>query len=526
MEAIYPPHVKLGEQEKTNICYLAFPDSNSGCMGDTQFHVRLRVAPATENTLLKPQHIRFNNQCIPVQRADAGHYWGFVYFRQIKDTRLPRGYFQKSIVLLTRLPFVNLYYEICSLIAPQYFDDGELVLESACDNICHWPALAAGESLTLHLLGTVFQTVIPKVNSKSNGNAQTNNDPIGTQLLDNSINQLPPQVLSSVHEIDIFRSLSSVVTHIHFAVGISVNRRTDCGHGFIAYRFLIAPIAYAAESRPYFTIHDSEFKEFTQQNQGPPPVILGVTNPFFAKTLQHWPHTIRLMESSSNHNALSIGQSLRKVKSSSRLLELSPGVYTQYKAFLQKDKSVIKKVILGVKMSRPSAVQSCLLRRHLLELTQSFMIPLERYMASLMPLQKDISPFKAAPTPHQFKQDDFLATLENSGPQLTSSLKGDWVGLYKRFFRSPNFKGWYENRYMELTHTLQALQTQALSDANLNKWVEGKHEVEIVDMILKLQQKLKICNDNFDQLNPTTSTKQQHEGAIAQTFRRYETFVA
>lgn len=25
-----------------------------------------------------------------------------------------------------------------------------------------------------------------------------------------------------------------------------------------------------------------------------PPVILGVTNPFFAKTLQHWPHILRI----------------------------------------------------------------------------------------------------------------------------------------------------------------------------------------------------------------------------------------
>ncbi|KAJ6650036.1 Protein DENND6B [Pseudolycoriella hygida] len=511
LEAIYPPHIQLGEQEKSNICYLAFPDSNSGCMGDTQFHVRLRVAPATENTLLKAQHIRFNSQCIPVQRADSGHYWGFVYFRQIKDNRLPRGYFQKSIVLLTRLPFVNLFYEICSLIAPQYFDDGELVLESACDNICHWPALEAGESLSLHLLGTVFQTVIPKINSKSNGNAQSNNESSGTQLLDN---QLPPQVLSSVHEIDLFRSLFSVLTHIHLLwelvlvgepIVVMASSPTDCSLMVQSLLSLIAPIAYAAESRPYFTIHDSEFKEFTQQNQGPPPVILGVTNPFFAKTLSHWPHTIRLIDGGTQNN-LSIGQNLRKVKSSSRLMELSPGVYTQYKPFLQKDKSVIKKVMLGVKMSRPSAVQSCLLRRHMLELTQSFMIPLERYMASLMPLQKDISPFKAAPTPHPFKQDDFLATLEQSGPQLTSTLKGDWEGLYKRFFRSPNFKGWYENRYMELTQTLQTLQLQALSEVNLIKWTEGKHEVEIVDMILKLEQKLKICNENFDQLNATTSS--------------------
>lgn len=33
-----------------------------------------------------------------------------------------------------------------------------------------------------------------------------------------------------------------------------------------------------------------------------PPVILGVTNPFFAKTLQHWPHIIRIGEMSGEGN--------------------------------------------------------------------------------------------------------------------------------------------------------------------------------------------------------------------------------
>jgi len=31
----------------------------------------------------------------------------------------------------------------------------------------------------------------------------------------------------------------------------------------------------------------------------PPSVILGVTNPFFAKTLQHWPHIIRMGDSTN-----------------------------------------------------------------------------------------------------------------------------------------------------------------------------------------------------------------------------------
>lgn len=76
----------------------------------------------------------------------------------------------------------------------------------------------------------------------------------------------------------------------------------------------------------------------------------------------------------------------------------SPGVYTTYKPFLQKDKNIIKKLMGGISSKRPYEVQSAILRRHLLELTQSFMIPLERYIASLMPLQKSISPFKVENT--------------------------------------------------------------------------------------------------------------------------------
>lgn len=95
MQAIYPASVELSEIEKLNVCYLAFPDSNSGCIGDTQFHIRLRVASGTKNTLLNSELQRFSLQCMTVQRPDLGHYWGFVYFRQTKDTSLPRGYFQK-----------------------------------------------------------------------------------------------------------------------------------------------------------------------------------------------------------------------------------------------------------------------------------------------------------------------------------------------------------------------------------------------------------------------------------------------
>ncbi|XP_035792936.1 chaperone protein DnaK-like [Anopheles albimanus] len=548
MELIYPKHVTLTEQEKMNICYLAFPDSNSGCMGDSQFHIRLRVSSGSENSTLPRGLQEFNCHCMPVHRADPGHFWGFVYFRQIKDSSLKRGYFQKSVVLLTRLPFVNLFYELSAVVAPAYFETGEPTLESVCDSICRWPSLLSDEMLPLQLLGNVYEVTIPKQTGKYAIVPETLTSTVAGGGGGRAGSGTMHRVIASVHEIDIFRSLQLFLPHIHLLwelvltgepIIVTGTSPTDCAHMVQSLTSLISPLAYCAESRPYFTIHDTEFKEFTQSKNGHPSIILGVTNPFFAKTLQHWPHTIRLQDSteaqlqrqhqqqqqqqkqhhhpsqpstaaagskggSSNIPSAVYGgggdgsatlSRLSKIKQiTHKLLDTSPGLYTQYKPYVQKDKAFIKKILLGLKTERPVSVQSALLRRHLLELTQSFMIPLERYMASLMPLQKDISPFRSAPQPNPFRQEDFLATLDECGPQLTSTCRGDWEGLYRRFFSSPNFKGWYEARYFELEQTLQVLHMQTLSEANLAEWAKGKLEVEIVDMILRLRHKLALCS--------------------------------
>ena len=93
---------------------------------------------------------------------------------------------------------------------------------------------------------------------------------------------------------------------------------------------IIYPFKWGSDYRPYFTIHDSEFREFTLSAMGtsrrdeasrspdtrgassghstseyphnPPRIILGVTNPFFAKTLSHWPNLIRIGDVSTASN--------------------------------------------------------------------------------------------------------------------------------------------------------------------------------------------------------------------------------
>lgn len=64
-----------------------------------------------------------------LQRDDA-HYYGYVYFRQVRDKTLRRGYFQKSVVLLSSLPYFNFFKDIADIVAPEYFDNGEPCLET------------------------------------------------------------------------------------------------------------------------------------------------------------------------------------------------------------------------------------------------------------------------------------------------------------------------------------------------------------------------------------------------------------
>ena len=55
------------------------------------------------------------------------------------------------------------------------------------------------------------------------------------------------------------------------------------------------------------------------------------------------------------------------------------------------------------------------------------------------------------------------------------------------------------------------------SNQDLTKWAEGKHEIEIVDMILKLKQKRNLCNET------STGIKQLKDEIKEQLLKHLET---
>uniref|UniRef100_F6Z1T2 DENN domain containing 6A n=1 Tax=Callithrix jacchus TaxID=9483 RepID=F6Z1T2_CALJA len=437
---------------------------------------------------------------------DPAYFYGYVYFRQVRDKTLKRGYFQKSLVLISRLPYIHFFHTVLKQIAPEYFEKSEPYLEAACNDVDRWPAPVPGKTLHLPIMGVVMKVRIPTCHDKP-GTTQIVQF---TQQADTNISVILP----TVHEVDLFRCFCPVFLHSQMLwelvllgepLVVMAPSPSESSETVLALVNCISPLKYFSDFRPYFTIHDSEFKEYTTRTQAPPSVILGVTNPFFAKTLQHWPHIIRIGDLKPT-GEIPKQVKVKKLKNL-KTLDSKPGVYTSYKPYLNRDEEIIKQLQKGIQQKRPSEAQSVILRRYFLELTQSFIIPLERYVASLMPLQKSISPWKSPPQIRQFLPEEFMKTLEKTGPQLTSRLKGDWIGLYRHFLKSPNFDGWFKTRRKEMTQKLEALHLEALCEEDLLLWIQKHTEVETVDLVLKLKNKLLQADREHLPVKPDTMEK-------------------
>ncbi|TSM44166.1 Protein DENND6A [Bagarius yarrelli] len=586
VEVIYPHHSKLTEKEKMSICYLSFPDSNSGCLGDTQFCFRFRQAAGRKSSL-RCFLDRLDRDAPVCLKKDQGHFYGYVYFRQVRDKTLKRGYFQKSLVLISKLPYVTFFHSLLKLIAPEYFEKQEPCLEAACNDIDRWPTPCPGKILSLPIMGIVMKLRIPTCYDKP-----------GTSQLVQSTPMLWELVL------------------LGEALVVMAPSPAESSDTVLALVSCIAPLRYCSDFRPYFTIHDSEFKEYTTRTQAPPSVILGVTNPFFAKTLQHWPHIIRigdmkqaemvkqmkvkklknlktldskpgrsaetairgperhfaeiflginaelhhsLGENFASHvttNGLKVppGEGERQAgrhteretgrhtkrqtgrhkragragnrreagrhteRETGRHTERETGRHTERETGRQagttptRDRQAHRETgrqahretdrqagrqahretdrQAGRHTERQAGRQA---RRRNTERGKAESVCLvlqERYVASLMPLQKSISAWKSPPQLKPFVQEEFMKTLEKAGPQLTSRLKGDWIGLYRQFLKSPNFDGWFRNRRKEMMQKLEALHLEVLCEEDLQLRIQKHTEVETVDLVLKLKDKL------------------------------------
>lgn len=112
------------------------------------------------------------------------------------------------------------------------------------------------------------------------------------------------QILSPLDELSVYRTMYILLPELWtlwelLLVGETVmvysQTPSQASSVVVSLLSLILPLRYGGEWRPYFTIHDSDFKRFTSNSvHARGNCVVGVTNPFFLREFKDWPNKLIL----------------------------------------------------------------------------------------------------------------------------------------------------------------------------------------------------------------------------------------
>ncbi|OZJ06645.1 hypothetical protein BZG36_00358 [Bifiguratus adelaidae] len=485
LDYIYP-HVGLSDEERKDIGFLAFPDTNAFLVGDQVFTFRIRSNSSSGFAASGPTN-------------HAGFLYGYVFFRQKKDASIRRGYYQKSIVILSQHPFIGLFSRVVKALGPLFCDHGRPVLEAACTDIASWPIPFPGKCISIPFLGHLLQVELPQ--------------PLKPQLLETSpfdmfnidpskqiLASLPPRSLY-YHFQDMLESLWICWELMLLAEPIVVMAPdpATCSEVVFSLVDLINPIPYCGDYRPYFTIQAADFKSIINKKNPVSNLIIGTTNPYFASALEHWPNIIRIGNVNSRLSSELATDSDHIAANSPKnnsFMKLPQGVFSKRKAVIAKDKQLIKALMeIGVKNERRAIIANNKLRRHFVDLTEKFLVPFNRYFSTLIPFHQNLASSGSKLQLRPFQTDQFLSSLKEHGPQLPykSSLRSAadiTRDLYVQFTKCGNFAMWLQHRSDEAIKEIRKRQIQMLCDSDIQAWISDRPEVELVDMLLRYKAQL------------------------------------
>ncbi|KAI0308843.1 hypothetical protein OF83DRAFT_1072912, partial [Amylostereum chailletii] len=368
-----------------------------------------------------------------------GFIYGYSYFNRTKDTTLKRGYAQWSIVILSPHPYPALFTAILSKLGPLFHSHGEPILEVALHNVANWPAPHPGQTIELGFLGSVLQAELPlhideqQLSNTAHLHAQTEQDWHVLACVPPSIDSsLTLFGASATHLWSIWECL--VLCEPILIIGPSPAMTSQAVWWL---RDLFRPIPWAGDFRPYFTIHDKDHDTLVNNNPPKAGLLLGVTNPFFAKACGHWPHT------------LSLGMALNRSRDNAAPAAGPPPgwVTSTHKRFISKDRQVLQQMEEAFRsrpeIRKPLPQVSLTLRRHFSSRTAALLVPLNRYLNTLIPSPVEISRDHSAP--HRlrpFNNTHFLASLKAHGTPLPFRSSSKQRQFYEQWLRTPAFGLW------------------------------------------------------------------------------------
>ncbi|KAJ3257393.1 Protein dennd6a [Boothiomyces macroporosus] len=521
LEQTYPP-IPFSDAEKKTLCFSAFPDSNSTAhSGDSIFSFRMRNGKFSHNLYSKQkqtyefakqdQFEAANSSGLPIE--NDGYTYGYVFFRQVKDEQVRRGFFQKAIVLLTPHNWPGLFRDIIQKLGPAVME--ELVALRNDESAKPPPPTSISSevnfqssSLDLPFFGKTTRVSFPPNDRFPQFYEQKTK-------YENIISYITTETTQLCNPGKFYENFAESLENLWtcweiMTIGDPLIVMSDtpntCSSIIESLIELIKPIPFGGDFRPYFTIQDPDFTTFVGKGRSPPPaIVLGLTNRMFTKVLENWPNIITTGLSKKVNHLEFAGLESLDINPTYVPSYYSVQVNTnsqqscnfKHKSYFFKDKKLIKSLLeVGVNVKGIEAINNQI-RQHFVELTQRFLQPLNRYFDSLIvgnPTYMDLTCLRSKPEIKPFRQDVFLKTFEQSVPTLPLASKRPIAEFYIAFLKSPNFASWLHYRTVDTYRTWRYHYLNTLCTYQITPWVK-KHLsngtlVECVDLLMRYKQEL------------------------------------
>ncbi|KAJ7760714.1 hypothetical protein DFH07DRAFT_1021874 [Mycena maculata] len=424
---IYPSLVVF-PAEAENIAFSAFPDSPQFEDGSQDHSFRIREHPMS----------------LPSDRRSApkdGFMYGFAHFTQRKDSTSKRGYEQRSLVILTHHAYPALFARISALLGPLFQEHGLPMLEAACHNIATWSDPTPGMIAELGFLGTVLSVELPHSPEQQQLVSKAY-DPRQHILASSSTFTPPPLLLFEAALSHLWSLWECLVLCEPLLIFGASPAQTSQAIWWL--RDLLRPLPLTGDMRPYFTIHDTDHA--TLASHLPPAAgrVLGVTNPVFERSCAHWPHVLSLGRRVPLNTATH-GASAGNTRARAGPL---PGWKTRtHTRYVSKDRALLRRLedACASNSERERLDASLDLRRHFHARTTEMLVPLARYLHTLIPTpaERAASASPEALRMRAFSAPAFLASLKTgAGAALPFRSTARRKEFYERWLRTPAFGVW------------------------------------------------------------------------------------
>ncbi|RKP14318.1 hypothetical protein BJ684DRAFT_15340 [Piptocephalis cylindrospora] len=510
LESVHPSGTQLEEALRHNVCFSSFPDIGGIPPGDHLHSFRLRVH----------QHqSTYTNKEVPIMDdtapdlEDHQYIHGHVLYRLKRTPSQHRGFSQRSIVLLTHHRLPGLFVPVTENLGKALLDpgkEGKFLVSTACRNIASWPSPKYGASYHLPILDMSFDVELPWP-----GRVQS----LSRSTFDYASHKPSQQLLAGVYPNSYVLSFQGAFQWLWdlwelmiLGEPILVMGATpgDAARGVYSLVDLICPLIYSGDWRPFLTIQDRDFKVFSNPRTPQGTVVLGASNRIVLEACGHFPHILYLgsgykasvpvepLTSSSPKPADDPPVLALPVRNSKSFAKV--GLVTKHRRVVARDEDFLRSILSDPALL-PGALPSEIyqlndrIRGHFSDLTDRFLAPIHRYFSTLIPPIRHATTSTKPPAIRPFRISKFLDTVSDTVLGGDLRLRASFnpsarPSLYQSFLRSTNAMTWRHARSVAAESLVWRRWVQQLCDTNMKIWCERKGELEMVDMLARIQSHL------------------------------------